>query len=134
MDKAVTFAALVLWGVLFALANSQELENPNGGIENGRKRGGCPEGAQQDLVSSKCSDLCENKDNCTIQTIETCVDDFNCEGSLKCCKTRCGTECLLPIFRSPCQNNFDCPWTLKCCGGVCDSDCVYQPRNMKPKN
>ncbi|XP_056385230.1 WAP four-disulfide core domain protein 2-like isoform X2 [Hyla sarda] len=101
------------------------------GVQNTRKPGGCPEAENEYPIYSTCSDLCKDEGNCMIQS---CVSDSSCEGSLKCCKTKCGAECLPPVFRSPCQNNFDCPLTLKCCSGVCDNDCVYQPRIPYPTN
>ncbi|XP_069835159.1 waprin-Phi1-like [Dendropsophus ebraccatus] len=130
MDKSMKLVVPLLWGIL-ALTLSHELSEPNASVQNIRKPGGCPEAEKVGLLPSMCSDLCDNKDNCTIQA---CATDSSCEGSLKCCKTRCGTECLPPAFRNPCENNLDCPLTLKCCSGVCDSDCMYQPRKPKPEN
>ncbi|KAG8552543.1 hypothetical protein GDO81_004569 [Engystomops pustulosus] len=124
MDTSMKFVILILSGNL-ALSISQE--EPNWGVENVRKPGGCPK-VEEGHPISMCSNLCADKENCTVLT---CDDDSQCEGSLKCCKTKCGTECLPPVFKSPCESNFDCPWTLKCCGGVCDSDCVHQPRKSR---
>ncbi|CAJ0960438.1 unnamed protein product [Ranitomeya imitator] len=127
MGRSMMLVVLVLFGIL-ASAISQELEEASGAAKNIGKPGRCPEVVEEDLISSTstpCSPMCKDKESCTTQA---CDNDFNCEGSLKCCKARCATECLPPVFRSPCENNFDCPWTLKCCSGVCDSDCVYQHR------
>ncbi|XP_068112415.1 WAP four-disulfide core domain protein 12-like [Hyperolius riggenbachi] len=111
MGRFVQVLFLVMCGVM-AVVLSHEVEL---GIV---KPGGCPEVPEDQ----------ENNTDC-VETKNKCDSDQICDGSLKCCETKCGYDCVPPFFRSPCEDNRDCPWTLKCCDGVCDSDCIYQPKN-----
>ncbi|XP_053306238.1 waprin-Phi3-like isoform X1 [Spea bombifrons] len=118
---------LILWG-LVGFSLSKDVGEINIDTAEVKKPGECPEDIWDHKSASilpPCPDPCMDKDNCTTQS---CVDDSQCPGSFKCCKARCGMECLPPKFRSPCRGDFDCPWSLKCCDGICDSDCAYQPQ------
>ncbi|MEE6523827.1 hypothetical protein FKM82_022898 [Ascaphus truei] len=124
MGQSTMLVLLVVWGFI-ALSLAQEFGESD--MAEAQKPGECPKEIAQhhnNPTLPPCPDLCVNKDNCTIQS---CITDTQCPGSLKCCNTRCGMECSPPHFRNPCRGNVDCPWTLKCCSGICDSDCVYQP-------
>ncbi|XP_063289898.1 WAP four-disulfide core domain protein 5-like [Pelobates fuscus] len=125
------FPVLVLLLVLGCTATcfSQDVGESN--KDEVPKPGGCsPESPHHDNEPPPCPDPCEGIENCTTTS---CTIDSHCDGSLKCCKTRCGMECVPPYFRNPCQGKHDCPLGLKCCNGVCDSDCIYQQKSRVTK-
>ncbi|XP_053545555.1 WAP four-disulfide core domain protein 3-like isoform X2 [Bombina bombina] len=85
--------------------------------------------------------------------VNSCDQDSNCEGNLKCCSNGCGTTCQAPnsipketktgscpplkpgsagLCINRCDQDSDCQGTLKCCSNGCGKTC-QAPNSIPPE-